>query len=100
VKARLAGSLILGAFVAAVVTGFAARYRHAALMASAAKSGGHQSVVSILASGFVGTTLAVALVAFVLATVLGAPCRARQAAARRERQDALVGRRRRAGAGQ
>ena len=38
--------------------------------------------MSILASGFVGITLFVALVVFVAVTVLGAPRRARQAAAR------------------
>jgi len=66
VKARLAGSLILGAFAAAIVTGYAARYRHAALAASAAKSGGHQSVASILTGGFAGIALIVAVVVFVI----------------------------------
>ena len=67
------GSLLAGAVIAAVLVVFEDKYRHAALVASAAKSGGHQTVASILAAGFVGITLIVALVVFVLATVLAAP---------------------------
>jgi len=75
VKARLLGSLILGAFAAAVVTGYAASYRHAALAASAARS--HQTAGFILLSGFAGLTLFVAVIVFVLATVFaGRPRRA------------------------
>jgi hypothetical protein len=99
VKARLLGSLTIGVIVAIALVAFEGKYRHAALVASAAKSSDHQTVTSILADGFAGTTLAVALVVFVLATVLGAPRRARQAAARRQRQDTPVRRRSRAGTG-
>jgi hypothetical protein len=92
-KARLFSSLLVGMAVAAVLTGYAAKYRHAALMASAAKSGGHQTVTSILADGFIGTTVGVTVLVFVLAT-LGTR---RQARATR-RQDSTQRRRPRADA--
>jgi hypothetical protein len=73
VKRRFIGSLAVGVAAAAALTGFAAKYRHAALVAAAARSqrhGDHQTVASILAAGFAGTTLAVAVVVFVVASVL------------------------------
>lgn len=79
-KARLTSSLVFGVIVAAALTVFADKFRHAALMASAAKSGGHQTVTSILADGFIGTTVGVTALVFVLAT-LGAR-RQRRAATR------------------
>jgi len=96
VKSRLCVSVLFGLVVAFAVVRGADKFRHAALVASAAKSGGHQTVGSILTDGFVGVTLAVALVVFVLATMLGAPRRARRRAAR---QDTPARRRSRAGAG-
>jgi hypothetical protein len=94
VKARLLRSLTVGVIVAIVLTGFADKFRHAALMASAAKSGGHQTVTSILADGFIGTTGGATVLVFVLAT-LGAG-RQRRAATRR--QDSMQRRRPRADA--
>ena len=79
-RSRLLGSLILGAVVAAVVVIYDASANHAALAASAARN--HSTVMTSLASGFVALTLFVALIVFVAVTVLGAPRRARQAAAR------------------
>ena len=70
-KARLLGSLLAGVVVAAALVVFEDKYRHAALVASAARSGSHQTVTSILAAGFAGITLIVALVVFVLVTVWG-----------------------------
>ena len=96
-KARLLGSLTLGAFAAAVVVIYDDTANHAALVRAAARS--HQTVASNLAAGFAGVTLLVAVVVFVLVTVLGAPRRARAAAAGRAWQGAPQPRRRgRAGA--
>ena len=92
-KSRFFSSLLAGVIIAAVLTGYAARYRHAALMAQVAKSGGHQTVTSILADGFIGTTVGATILVFVLAT-LGAR---RQARATR-RQDSVQRRRPRADA--
>ena len=100
VKARLAGSLVIGAVIAAALVAFEDKYRHAALAASAARPlphGGHQTVASILASGFAGATVIVALAAFIVLTML-ARRRTRLAAGRRTWQDAPgPPRRRRAG---
>ena len=88
-KARLLGSLISGAFIAAIAVGYDAKANHAALAASAARH--HTTVTSSLAAGFACLTLFVAAVVFVLGTVLaGRPRR------RRERQDAPARRRPRA----
>jgi hypothetical protein len=84
-KARLLGSFALGGLIAAALVAFEDKYRRAALAASVAKSGGHQTVMSILIDGFVGTALIATGVVFVLATVLGG--RRRRAAIRRQRQD-------------
>ena len=92
-KARLLSSLLAGMIIAAVLVAFEARYRHAALVASVAKSGGHQTVTSILADGFIGMTVGATVLVFVLAT-LGAR---RQARATR-RQDSVQRRRPRADA--
>jgi len=94
VKARLLGSLVLGAIAAAIVVIYDGRENHAALAAGAARD--HTTVLASLASGFAVITVVVALVVFVAVTVLGAPRRARQAAAR---QDIPARRRSRAGAG-
>ena len=96
-KARLLGSLMLGAIVAAIVVIFADRSPACGPGGVGGKSGGHQSVVSMLFGGFVGVTLFVAIVVFVLATVL-AGARRRRAASRRQRQDASSARRPRADA--
>ena len=72
-KRRLTGSLTVGVAVAAVLVGFEAEYRRAALAASAARPlahGGHQTVASILIAGFVGVTVIVAGVVFGTWTVL------------------------------
>jgi hypothetical protein len=76
-KARLLGSLAFGAIITAALVAFEDKYRRAALMASAARSGGHQTVTSILVDGFVGVTLIAGLVVFVLGTVAAARGRAR-----------------------
>ena len=88
-RARLAGSLVIGAVIAAALVAFEDKYRHAALAASAARPlphGGHQTVASILTAGFAGVTVIVAIAAFIVLTVL-ARRRARLAAARRGWQD-------------
>jgi Na+/pantothenate symporter len=93
-KERLLGSLVLGAIAAAIVVIYDGKENHAALAAAAARN--HSTVAASLASGFVAITLVVALAVFVAITVLGAPRRARRAAAR---QDTPARRRSRAGAG-
>ena len=80
-KARLLGSLVLGAIAAATVVIYDDTANHAALVRAAARS--HQTVVSILASGFAGLTLIVAAVVFVAGTVVAGRRKARQASARR-----------------
>jgi hypothetical protein len=104
VKARLLGSLLLGAIAAAIVVVYDDTANHAALVRAAAQPqphGGHQSVTSILAAGFVSVTLFVALVVFVAGTVLAGRRKARAAAASRAWQGTPQPRRRgRAGAGQ
>ena len=97
-KARLFGSLLAGVVIAAALVVFEDKYRHAALLASVARSGGHQTVGSILTDGFVGVTLIVGLVVFVLATVR-ARRRSARAATERGRQPGSARRRSRAGAG-
>ena len=91
-KARLLGSLMLGAIAAAIVAGYDDTANHAALVRAAARS--HQTVVSILASGFAGLTLIVAAVVFVAGTVVAGHRKERQAAARRVWQDDAGPRRR------
>jgi heme/copper-type cytochrome/quinol oxidase subunit 2 len=81
-KARLLGSLVLGAIVAAIVVIYDGKANHAALAAATARN--HTTVMSSLASGFAVITLFVALVVFVAVTVLGAGRRARQAAGRQD----------------
>ena len=88
---------MIGVVIAAVLVAFEDKYRHAALAASAARPlphGGHQTVASILASGFAGVTVIVAIVAFIVLTVLATRRRARLAAARRAWQEAPGPRRR------
>ena len=100
VKARLAGSLVIGAVIAAALVTFEDKYRHAALAASAARAlphGGHQTVASILAAGFAGATVIVALAVFIVLTVLAARRRARLAARRAWQDTAGPPRRGRAG---
>ena len=86
-KARLLGSLVLGAIAAATVVIYDDTANHAALVRAAARN--HQTVVSSLASGFAGLTLIVAAVVFVAGTVVAAPpqgaagCRATRVAGRR-----------------
>ena len=79
-KARFFQSLMWGVIIAAAVTGYADKFRHAAIVASAAKSGGHQTVQSILADGFIGTTIGATLLLLVLST-LGAGRQRRRATA-------------------
>jgi heme/copper-type cytochrome/quinol oxidase subunit 2 len=74
VKARLLGSLVLGAIAAAIVVIYDDTANHAGLVRAAARS--HQTAVSILASGFAGLTLIVAAVVFVI-SLLAARYRAR-----------------------
>jgi len=83
VRARLARSLAIGAVIAAALVAFEDTYRHAALAASAARPlphGGHQSVASILASGFAGAAVVVTVVVFTISTVAAYRRRARQRA--------------------
>lgn len=67
---RLMGSAAAGAAVATALVVFEDKKRHVALAASAAKSHHTQTVASILASGFIFTTLVVGLIVYVLATVM------------------------------
>ena len=98
VKARLAASLVIGAVIAAALVAFEDKFRHAALAASAARPlphGGHQTVASILASGFAGVTVIVAIAAFIVLTMRAARRRrTRLAAARSAWQDDPGSRRR------
>ena len=85
-KARFLGSLVLGAIAAAIIVIWDDTANHAALVRAAAQPqphGGHQSIASMLAAGFVGVTLMVALVVFVVGTVVAGRRKARQPAARR-----------------
>jgi hypothetical protein len=94
-KERLFGSLVLGAIVGALFAIGDATIRHAALARQAAQvqaHGGHQTVASILAAGFLGVALISALVIFLLLSV-SAGRRKRQAPAR-QRAARSTGRRR------
>jgi len=91
-KARLLGSLVLGAIAAATVVIYDDTANHAALVRAAARN--HQTVVSSLASGFAGLTLFVAAVVFVAGTVVAGRRKTRQAAAWRGWQDDAGPRRR------
>ena len=93
-RARLLGSLILGAIAATVVVIYDDSANHAALVASTARN--HTTVMSSLASGFVAITLVAALLVFVPATVRA---RRRRGRADREWQHGPARRRSRAGAG-
>lgn len=96
-KARLFVSLLAGMAVAAILVAFEAKYRHSALVASAAKPqphGVHETVTSILVDGFIGATLIAGLVVFVLATVVAASRKARQPVAQRAFQQGRPARRR------
>jgi len=86
VKARLFGSLVLGAIAAAIVVVYDDTANHAALVRAAARS--HQTVASSLAAGFAGVTLFVAVIVFVVGAVLAGRRKAPVAAARREWQGA------------
>jgi hypothetical protein len=71
---RLAGSLAAGAVVAGVLVAWEDLHNHTALAAAAAgpqPKGVHETVGSILATGGIVTFLAVAVVVFAAATVLG-----------------------------
>jgi UDP-N-acetylmuramyl pentapeptide phosphotransferase/UDP-N-acetylglucosamine-1-phosphate transferase len=94
VKARLLGSLVLGAIAATIVVIYDDTANHAALVAGAARN--HKTVVSSLAGGFAGVTLFVALLVFVAGTVFAG--RRRREGRRVERQDSLQRHRRRADA--
>ena len=94
-RARFLKSLVIGAAIAAILVLFEATHQHAALMATAARSHGHQTVASILVDGFIGMTVGVAVVVFVLST-LGAR---RQARGQRQRQGRVERRRPRVSAG-
>jgi heme/copper-type cytochrome/quinol oxidase subunit 2 len=97
VKARLLGSLVIGAIAAGIVVAWDDSAHHAALVASAAKSHGSQTVAAILTSGFIAVALAVSIVVFTLATVRARRRSAR--AAEREWQPGPARRRSRAGTG-
>ena len=91
-KRRLLGSLVLGAIAAAIVVIYDDKANHAALAATAARN--HTTVMSSLAAGFAGVTLMVALVVFVVGTVLAGRRKARQPAAQRAFQGRPAARRR------
>ena len=80
-KARLLGSLIIGAIAAAAVAIYDAKANHAALAAAAARN--HTTVISSLAGGFACLMLFVAAVVFVAGTVLAGRPQRRQADAGR-----------------
>jgi hypothetical protein len=98
-KARFLWSLTIGAAIAAALVAFEDKYRRAALAASVARSGGHQTVTSILVDGFIGVTVIAAVVLFVLGTVAAARGRARARRAAPQSWSTAAPRRRRAGAG-
>ena len=77
---------MLGAIAAAIVVVYDDTANHAALVRAAARS--HQTVASSLAAGFTGVTLIVAVIVFMVGTVLAAPPQGPVAAARREWQGA------------
>ena len=88
-KARFFWSLMAGAVIGGALVLFEEKFRRAALAATVARSGGHQTVSSIMADGFLGTTLIAAAVVFVLATVFaGRPSRRRATVAPRPRAGA------------
>jgi len=71
-KTRLIVSLLAGVLAGAALTWFEATKRHASLAAAVAKlaaHGRHTSATQVLATGFAATTLAVAVVTFIAATV-------------------------------
>ncbi len=93
-RTRFGTSMLAGAAAGAALTWFEATKRHAALAAAAAKPmahGQHLSTTSILAAGFVATTVAVGLAVFTVATVY--------VRKRYGRAAALAGGRRRSGYG-
>jgi len=98
IKQRLLASLATGATTATILVAYEDKYRHAALAASAAQplpDGGHETVASILAYGFIGVTVIVAAVAFIVSTVLARRSRARAFARQwRDGRDGLEPRRR------
>ena len=59
-KTRLVVSVLFGLIAAIGVTVFAGKFGHAALVAAAARSGGHQTVASILIDGFIVVAVVVA----------------------------------------
>src|ERR1035441_10934818 len=79
-KSRFTNSMLTGVLASAALTMYEATKRHAVFAAAAAKqpAGQHVTASVILAAGFAGTTLAVALVVFILLT-LRAGRRARKA---------------------
>jgi hypothetical protein len=99
VKTRLVVSVLFGLIAAIGVTVFAGKYSHAALVADAARSGGHQTVASILIDGFIVVAVVVAVVVFVAGTVAAACGRARARRVAPQWSTAAPRRRRRAGAG-
>jgi heme/copper-type cytochrome/quinol oxidase subunit 2 len=92
---RLLASLVIGAIAGGIVVAWDDSANHAALVASAARSHGADTVASTLTAGFIAVTLAVAIVVFTLATRRR---RARAAAERERRRGAAPRRRSRAGA--
>ncbi len=72
-RSRFGKSMLAGALAGAALTWFEATKRHTALAAAAAKAMAHGhhhlSTTSILAAGFIATTLAVGLALFTAATV-------------------------------
>lgn len=72
-QSRLEKSAITGLLTSTVITGFAATRRHAYLAAAAVRSsahGQHESVNTILVTGFAATAIAVTVLMFTAATLV------------------------------
>jgi hypothetical protein len=80
-KQRLTTCLLLGVFVAVVLATYSAKYRHARLVAAAAKA--HQSTGAYLASVSSFLAFSVTVVTFIVASIIAAESRSRS---QRQRQ--------------
>ena len=88
---RLIKSLIAGAIIAAVIVGYEATARRAALTVALAKSGAHQSVQATLVDSFVGIALVVAFAFFLVSSVAAGRASRRPAPAPAKPQRRRVG---------
>jgi len=70
-KSRFTNSMLTGVLASAALTMYEDTKRHAVFAAAAAKQPGgqHMTASAVLAAGFAGTALAVAVVVFILLTL-------------------------------